>query len=484
VAQAAEARLTALVNAPLSRVAAAAQIIDECRAVAAANEKLAEQGARKVYQWLRNIVTPARVSECFSYRGANLNSADEGCNRAIGAIGAMAERCQIGTASRPHAWDEAITSLLRAGEYLEILNRELSPDASPLVRQVHEHSIKMLKIYAGVAVALVAAPVVYVFAAEAAALGLAGLRVAAMTTTGARVLTLVIANPIAALEITNVIVGTTISIGMAGGPVPWLRGLTTLEGAAQTGTDLVAIYIALHTGSSMPRPGQRASPDAPNTRTVRMTGRVEHITDDRIDIRVLSVDEVQELPPIAPPQARHAHHIIPVRPRVEPAGEQPSLAGLPPEQARAALDKINEIRRKDLVKVYGCEQGTEDVMKAATGRDGGGQTLEHNSASRIAGWDHTMSKIGNEYIDTSPGGWRQYFKDFPEREEALRKAFPHLRLPERLKNGAVLTEAEHRRYMGDRPVPPGLRGRGINNDPIDPRQPKPPRPGGHRESPL
>ncbi|MCE7959201.1 MAG: hypothetical protein DYH06_14870 [Acidobacteria bacterium ACB2] len=129
-------------------------------------------------------------------------------------------------------------------------------------------------------------------------------------------------------------------------------------------------------------------------------------------------------------------------------GEQPRLGGLAREVAEAARAAINRLRRADVENGVDCWGASMEVREVA---GGAGQAMESNAASPIAGWDHTMWVVGEEVVDLRPGGWRSHFERFPERLAAIERAVPGL--AKRLKEGAVMTMDEFRRYMGVRTAP-------------------------------
>ncbi len=161
---------------------------------------------------------------------------------------------------------------------------------------------------------------------------------------------------------------------------------------------------------------------------------------------------------------------VPAASRVSTAltevGEQPRLANLPRDVADAVRAGLNRLRRKDIAESVDCHGGSTELQRIA---GGAGEALESNATSSIVRYDHTMWKIGNEVVDMRPGGWRDFFRHFPERIAALEKVVPGL--AKRLQEGAVLTMEEFNLYMG-RPAPP--RSAMFSADPI----PRPPRGGG------
>ena len=105
---------------------------------------------------------------------------------------------------------------------------------------------------------------------------------------------------------------------------------------------------------------------------------------------------------------------------------------------------LNRIRADDIAgRGIDCCEGSE-MLKAAAG-DRGIVTEGTSGASRPAGVsDHTMWEIGDEFVDTPPGWWRELFRTRPAARAALNRAIPGL--AERLENGAVLTRAELQLY--------------------------------------
>lgn len=143
---------------------------------------------------------------------------------------------------------------------------------------------------------------------------------------------------------------------------------------------------------------------------------------------------------------------VPAASRVSTAlaemGEQPRLASLPRDVADAVRAAMNRMRRQDLTEPVDCWGGSTDLKRIA---GGAGDAAESNAASPIVGYDHTMWKIGNEVVDMRPGGWREFFRSFPEKVAALENVVPGL--AKRLQEGAVLTLEEFNRYMGIRTAP-------------------------------
>jgi hypothetical protein len=302
-------------------------------------------------------VTIDNIGQCFGGRGINMTVAETVCMRAVSEVSMAVERCAIGLGDRRQTWDTAVSAVEAAREYLAILNGETSADASPLVSQVTEASITGLKIAGGVAVAFAAAPLVYVLVTSPAAVGLALADTATMA--AGRVLTLAIMNPLATHENTSFVVGTTLSIAMAG-PANWLRGVATPEGALQTAGDLIVIFVTIRGGGPgpgyeppepSPAPQVRAAPPptpapAPvpmplelpgspgRTRTLRVQGRLARVGNDGVDVRVEHIDEVRELPLVLPERARR------FRPAVIPTVE------LPRDERSALESAVMQIRRR------------------------------------------------------------------------------------------------------------------------------------------
>jgi hypothetical protein len=139
-------------------------------------------------------------------------------------------------------------------------------------------------------------------------------------------------------------------------------------------------------------------------------------------------------------------------PAPPPVGEQPSLGGLAAEEAEAVRNLMNKFRQGDLSgRPTDCKQAA-DALKAAAGDKGIVTDGTSGATPFVAGIEHTMYQLGNLFIDTRPGMWRQIFKINPGARAALNRVLAGL--AERLEAGAVLTQAEHNLYQGrGGPVP-------------------------------
>ncbi len=64
----------------------------------------------------------------------------------------------------------------------------------------------------------------------------------------------------------------------------------------------------------------------------------------------------------------------------------------------------------------------------------------------VPGIEHTMWELGEQFVDTRPGMWRNIFRINPAARAALNRLIAGL--AERLEASAVLTRAEHELYQG------------------------------------
>jgi hypothetical protein len=131
-------------------------------------------------------------------------------------------------------------------------------------------------------------------------------------------------------------------------------------------------------------------------------------------------------------------------------GEQPRLAGLSQDVAQLVRGVLNRLRRADVNgQGIDCCAGSEQ-LDAASGNRGIVRESTSGASSPAGVSDHTMWEIGDEFVDTRPGWWRELFRTNPAARANVNRAVPGL--AERLENGAVLTRAEHQLYQnGFRP---------------------------------
>jgi hypothetical protein len=127
-------------------------------------------------------------------------------------------------------------------------------------------------------------------------------------------------------------------------------------------------------------------------------------------------------------------------------GEQPALAGVADDAAKAALEYLNRVRRKDLAGETDCWWECLQLQKIA-----GGLVQEGNATSKLTRFDHTMWRIGEVYVDTRPGMWVKHFRENPSIRAAVDAAVPGLAA--RLERGACLTLDEFVRFLGSRAAP-------------------------------
>jgi hypothetical protein len=133
-------------------------------------------------------------------------------------------------------------------------------------------------------------------------------------------------------------------------------------------------------------------------------------------------------------------------------GEQPALLGLTKDAAQLVRGLLNHIRRGDLTgRGMDCCEGCE-CLDNASGNLGVVKEGTSGASDLLGLSDHTMWEIGNEFIDTRPGWWRDLFKRNPAWRQRLNQASPGL--AERLENGAVLSRSDYLAYKGIKPSSP------------------------------